>query len=69
MLKIRDEPPPLIHPSEDFSEEFCDFVEKCLQKNPDNRPKYQKLAEHKFFQAHENSQVDVAEWYVSIDEE
>uniref|UniRef100_A0A914DR37 mitogen-activated protein kinase kinase n=1 Tax=Acrobeloides nanus TaxID=290746 RepID=A0A914DR37_9BILA len=69
MLKIREESPPLLRPNEGFSAQFCDFVDKCLQKNPENRPKYHKLAEHEFFQIHENSEVDVAEWYASVDGE
>ncbi|CAH3138768.1 unnamed protein product, partial [Pocillopora meandrina] len=39
---IVNEPPPQL-PSEQFSEEFCEFVNKCLVKNPSERPNLKVL--------------------------
>eukprot|EP01121_Diplochlamys_sp_Union-15-3_P018574 TRINITY_DN6788_c0_g2_i1.p1 TRINITY_DN6788_c0_g2~~TRINITY_DN6788_c0_g2_i1.p1 ORF type:complete len:119 (-),score=22.56 TRINITY_DN6788_c0_g2_i1:100-414(-) len=42
------EPPKLKEPNK-WSPEFCDFVEKCLKKIPDQRPSTAVLLAHKYF--------------------
>ena len=41
---VNEEPPKL--PSQYFSDEFCDFVNKCLKKNPNDRADLNDLIEH-----------------------
>lgn len=44
LQSVVDGPPPTI-PSEDYSEEFCQFVSCCLQKRKQFRPKYKRPPE------------------------
>ncbi|CAB3400592.1 unnamed protein product [Caenorhabditis bovis] len=74
-------PPPTLKNEEKdiFTEEFVDFVDKCLIKNSTERPKYQYLMEHNFYKDYDpmnvdrykistlpNSLDDVAEWFQKI---
>jgi serine/threonine protein kinase len=36
-MKILDDPSPT-PPKQEFSPEFCSFIDACLQKDPDARP-------------------------------
>lgn len=47
LLAILNSDPPSISDS-NFSKEFKDFVDMCLQKNPSKRPTTEKLLKHKF---------------------
>ncbi|CAG8506766.1 4940_t:CDS:2, partial [Acaulospora colombiana] len=51
-------PPSL--PADKFSEECCDFVSHCLNKNPQDRPTYGQLLEHPFLNKYTN--VDMKSW-------
>lgn len=44
---IRDEPSPSL-PADRFSPEFCDFINSCLKKNPDERASCKELLKHDF---------------------
>lgn len=46
---IVNEPPPKL-PSGIFTEEFKDFVDQCLKKNPDERADLKTLMEHRWIQ-------------------
>ncbi|GMG39015.1 unnamed protein product [Ambrosiozyma monospora] len=46
LFKIPDDPPPTL--GSGFSEEFNDFVNQCLNKDPLKRPKAVHLLKHKF---------------------
>jgi serine/threonine protein kinase len=46
---IRDEPSPSL-PADRFSPEFCDFVNLCLKKNPEERASCKELLKHPFLQ-------------------
>ncbi|VDP17662.1 unnamed protein product [Soboliphyme baturini] len=41
--RILQDPPPKLSTSDGFSQEFCNFVDKCLAKNCAVRPKFQEL--------------------------
>ncbi|XP_022097416.1 dual specificity mitogen-activated protein kinase kinase 1-like [Acanthaster planci] len=58
---IVNDPPPKL-PSEEFSAEFVDFVNKCLIKNPQERPEVKLLMAHCFSKKSETEEVDVASW-------
>ena len=45
---IPTKPPPTVKEPEKFSPEFCDFISKCLVKNPEERPSATALLQHKF---------------------
>ncbi|XP_014215430.1 neither inactivation nor afterpotential protein C isoform X2 [Copidosoma floridanum] len=44
---VRNPPPTLYRPS-NWSQNFCDFIAECLEKNPDNRPFVAEIVEHPF---------------------
>lgn len=53
--------PPLSR--EQFSEDFCDFIERCLMKEPEQRPTAAKLLDHPFIQQYANDdQFDLGAW-------
>lgn len=62
---IVNEPPPKL-PPEQFSEEFCEFVNKCLVKNPSERADLKSLMNHPFIKKSESRQVDFAGWVCSV---
>ncbi|KAL7864019.1 hypothetical protein AOLI_G00154390 [Acnodon oligacanthus] len=39
-----------LHFKDDLSEECCDLIEWCLQRNPSRRPSFQQIREHDWFQ-------------------
>ncbi|XP_065672583.1 dual specificity mitogen-activated protein kinase kinase 1 isoform X2 [Hydra vulgaris] len=63
---VNEEPPKL--PSQYFSNDFCDFVNKCLKKNPNERPDVKELMEHPWMlkaEAEKNN-IDFAGWVSSL---
>ncbi|ESN96035.1 hypothetical protein HELRODRAFT_107285 [Helobdella robusta] len=60
---VDDDPPQLDKSS--FSEQFVDFVSKCMQKVPLMRPAPESLMQHPFIQMYVNTSPSlVAEWVV-----
>ncbi|GMH15005.1 hypothetical protein Nepgr_016846 [Nepenthes gracilis] len=59
MLQIMDDPSPS-PPRDEFSPEFCSFIDACLQKDGDARPTAEQLLSHPFLTKYENAQVDLA---------
>eukprot|EP01029_Cantina_marsupialis_P002339 TRINITY_DN1215_c0_g2_i1.p1 TRINITY_DN1215_c0_g2~~TRINITY_DN1215_c0_g2_i1.p1 ORF type:complete len:661 (-),score=214.10 TRINITY_DN1215_c0_g2_i1:233-2215(-) len=47
MQNLKDQPSPSL-PSKEFSEEFCDFIDQCLKKNPERRSSAAELKSHPF---------------------
>nr|CAD7197390.1 unnamed protein product [Timema douglasi] len=59
--------PPRLSPNENgnrFTADFVDFVNTCLIKEDNQRPKYNKLLEHPFIRHSDKASIDVAD-YVS----
>ncbi|KAG1688612.1 hypothetical protein DVH05_003537 [Phytophthora capsici] len=48
---IRNEPPPRL-PEGEFSDLFCDFLDKCLKKDQTERWSVKQLLKHEFIQRH-----------------
>jgi serine/threonine protein kinase len=67
MKLVVDGPPPTL-PEGMFSEDFTDFVAKCLTKERDSRPRYDLLNEHPFINKIEAADVDIAQWYCRVRE-
>ncbi|XP_062517331.1 dual specificity mitogen-activated protein kinase kinase 1-like [Corticium candelabrum] len=59
---IVDEPPPSLPDKYDFSHDFIDFVDKCLAKNPKERPSLAGLLTHPFVKTIGVSDEECAEW-------
>merc|ERR1711920_808691 len=53
LLLIPERPPPILHGN--YSEELKDFVELCLQKNPEDRPTATLLLETTFIRTSKNT--------------
>ncbi|KAL8566283.1 Dual specificity mitogen-activated protein kinase kinase 1 [Nucella lapillus] len=62
---IVNEPPPTL-PKGCFSDEFVDFVERCLKKNPADRADLQSLVSHAFVKKYENSDIDIGHWVCEV---
>lgn len=58
---IVNEPPPKL-PSGIFTNEFKDFVDYCLKKNPDERADLKTLMNHDWIRKSEAENVDIAGW-------
>ncbi|XP_058794531.1 dual specificity mitogen-activated protein kinase kinase dSOR1 isoform X1 [Phymastichus coffea] len=58
---IVNEPPPKL-PSGIFSDEFTDFVNRCLKKNPAERADLKTLMNHDWIKKAESENVDIAGW-------
>lgn len=46
-------------PAGTFSAEFCDFVESCLQKAPEERPSAPELLAHPFIKKYQNDNIGI----------
>ncbi|KAJ5068579.1 sterile20-like kinase isoform b-related [Anaeramoeba ignava] len=49
MFMIPKMEPPNLKNSSNFSKPFCDFIQKCLVKEPSKRPTTEELLQHPFF--------------------
>uniref|UniRef100_A0A182R1G8 mitogen-activated protein kinase kinase n=1 Tax=Anopheles funestus TaxID=62324 RepID=A0A182R1G8_ANOFN len=59
--------PPRLPEDQPFSPEFRDFVQLCLQKDYQARPKYPDLLRHAFLQrAEHDSNINVGEWFRNV---
>ncbi|XP_011504586.1 PREDICTED: dual specificity mitogen-activated protein kinase kinase dSOR1 [Ceratosolen solmsi marchali] len=58
---IVNEPPPKL-PSGIFSDNFTDFVNRCLKKNPAERADLKTLINHEWIKKAESENVDIAGW-------
>ncbi|XP_039291847.1 LOW QUALITY PROTEIN: dual specificity mitogen-activated protein kinase kinase dSOR1-like [Nilaparvata lugens] len=58
---IVNEPPPKL-PAGVFSDEFKDFVDHCLKKNPSERADLKMLLNHAWMKRAETEEVDIAGW-------
>lgn len=58
---IVNEPPPKL-PAGIFSDEFKDFVDRCLKKNPSERADLKMLLSHDWMKRAETEEVDIAGW-------
>ena len=45
-----------------FSKEFCDFIEKTLNKEEEKRANIDDLLKHNWIVGHENDEESVAKW-------
>ncbi|XP_060565757.1 dual specificity mitogen-activated protein kinase kinase 1-like isoform X1 [Ruditapes philippinarum] len=62
---IVNEPPPTL-PEGKFSEEFIDFVNRCLKKNPSERADLHSLATHPFVKKAEAEDIDIGNWVCKV---
>ncbi|XP_017771492.1 PREDICTED: dual specificity mitogen-activated protein kinase kinase dSOR1 [Nicrophorus vespilloides] len=58
---IVNEPPPKL-PNGIFSDDFKDFVDRCLKKNPDERADLKSLMNHVWIKQSDAEDVDIAGW-------
>ncbi|KAJ2949505.1 hypothetical protein O0L34_g15427 [Tuta absoluta] len=58
---IVNEPPPKL-PAGIFSDQFVDFVDRCLKKNPDERADLKTLMNHEWIRYAEADKADIAGW-------
>lgn len=65
MLQILEDPSPT-PPQHMHSEEFCSFIDACLQKDADARPTCDELLSHSFIKKYEGPGVDLAEYNRSV---
>lgn len=66
LARILQEDPPILTPSEGFSQDFCSLVKACLTKDAKDRPKYRDLLQHAFVKDYEKRAVDVGAWFSRV---
>ncbi|CAF4068116.1 unnamed protein product, partial [Rotaria sp. Silwood2] len=66
MARIVTEDAPQLPSHLSFSDNFRSFVNKCLIKDYQQRPKYGALVLHPFFIHSKEQSVDVAGWYRAV---
>jgi serine/threonine protein kinase len=60
--------PPKWPQEEEFSEEFVDFINSCLEKDPEKRPNCAQLLNHPFILLYEQNAVsELKDWIKSLD--
>jgi mitogen-activated protein kinase kinase 7 len=69
LTKVLDSDPPSLPDDQGFSEEFKDFVKRCLTKDFKHRPKYDQLLLHPFLNCPFIPLVDVSSWFFIITKE
>ncbi|PAV70302.1 hypothetical protein WR25_11305 [Diploscapter pachys] len=70
IMLIIEQPPPQLRAEDNFTPEFCDLVNNCLRKNPEERPRYEAILQHPFTKAYENAPLEeMEEWFVGHMEE
>mgnify|MGYP003449268990 FL=1 len=70
LTKVLDSDPPCLPDDQGFSEEFKDFVKRCLTKDFRYRPKYDQLLEHPFLNSPKYIPlVEVTSWFFSLTKE
>ncbi|KAK3780255.1 hypothetical protein RRG08_047244 [Elysia crispata] len=62
---IVNEPPPTL-PKGRFSDEFVDFVDRCLKKNPADRADLQCLINHPFVKKFETADINIGKWVCKV---
>lgn len=62
---IVNEPPPTL-PKDKFSDEFIDFVDRCLKKNPSERADLHSLMSHAFVKRSESEDIDIGNWVCKV---
>ncbi|XP_052278340.1 dual specificity mitogen-activated protein kinase kinase 1-like isoform X2 [Dreissena polymorpha] len=62
---IVHEPPPSL-PKGKFSDEFVDFVDRCLKKNSCERADLHSLASHPFVKRAEAEDIDIGNWVCHV---
>lgn len=63
---VQGDPPQLSSDDGNFSPEFINFVNTCLLKDCESRPKYKSLMAHDFFRRYDNASVDVTGYVTTI---
>ena len=51
IFMIPTKPPPTLKEPNNFSNEFADFISRCLVKSPEERPSATALLQHKFIKS------------------
>ena len=59
------EDPPRLE-SDSYSDEFKDFITKCLQKEFTARPNYEQLLQHAFIVEHIQRNTDISEFVTQV---
>uniref|UniRef100_A0A182R134 mitogen-activated protein kinase kinase n=1 Tax=Anopheles farauti TaxID=69004 RepID=A0A182R134_9DIPT len=67
LTQVLTSKPPRLPEDQPFSPEFRDFVQLCLQKDYQARPKYPDLLRHAFLQrAEHDTTINVGEWFRNV---
>uniref|UniRef100_A0A182KHL4 mitogen-activated protein kinase kinase n=1 Tax=Anopheles christyi TaxID=43041 RepID=A0A182KHL4_9DIPT len=67
LTQVLTSKPPRLPEDQNFSPEFREFVQLCLQKDYQARPKYPDLLRHAFLQrADHDTTINVGEWFRNV---
>eukprot|EP01095_Lingulamoeba_sp_RSL-Kostka_P014052 TRINITY_DN6005_c0_g1_i3.p1 TRINITY_DN6005_c0_g1~~TRINITY_DN6005_c0_g1_i3.p1 ORF type:complete len:293 (-),score=80.23 TRINITY_DN6005_c0_g1_i3:285-1163(-) len=67
LTKIQNEKSPSLPDNDQFSNEFCNFIDACLKKNPEERPQAMDLLNHEFIQKYQDDEdVNLTQWICNL---
>ncbi|XP_003385366.1 PREDICTED: serine/threonine-protein kinase 3-like [Amphimedon queenslandica] len=64
IFMIPTKPPPTLKQADNFSNEFSDFISRCLVKSPEERPSATSLLQHRFVKG--NKSIDIVKELVQL---
>nr|GMC61538.1 mitogen-activated protein kinase kinase 2-like [Ipomoea batatas] len=65
METIVTQPEPYANPDL-FSPQFCSFIAKCVQKDPNKRLSAYELMRHPFINMYDDLDIDLASYFTAI---
>lgn len=65
-VKIIDDPEPRFPNNGTFSKELCDFLEKCLQKDPKKRASVVELCAHPWILKYSDEEANITMWLADL---
>jgi serine/threonine protein kinase len=63
---IKTRPPPRLEPNQGYSPELCDFIARCLMKEPKQRADVTELLQHPFSRKYQGKDFGYEKWVQTV---
>lgn len=64
--QTKDDPSPSLPRDKNFSNDLCDFIDQCLQKESADRPSAVRLLAHPLITRHTQSQANLPQYFARL---